>query len=131
MRKKTIMRKIDKNYEFYSKEFSEYLNSYYQQFGVPHDKGLRGVVSRPTTDQIFQYLLIAYNRIDKKLKKLLPEQEVGKEEDYTDLVREINSVLTRISTSNFSEEEIENISSNIRDLNNKLNYKPSLKLKRT
>lgn len=27
-----IMNKIDKNYEFYSKEFSEYLNSYYQQF---------------------------------------------------------------------------------------------------
>jgi len=29
-----IMSKLDKNYEFYSKEFSEYLNSYYQQFGV-------------------------------------------------------------------------------------------------
>ena len=41
---------------FYSKEFSEYLNSYYQQFGVPHDKGLRGVISRPTTDQIFSIL---------------------------------------------------------------------------
>ena len=34
-----ILSKIDKNYEFYSKEFSEYLNSYYQQFGVPNDKG--------------------------------------------------------------------------------------------
>ena len=35
-----IMSKIDNNYQFYSKEFSEYLNSYYQQFGVPHDKGM-------------------------------------------------------------------------------------------
>ncbi|KAG2475550.1 MAG: hypothetical protein NPMRth3_3670001, partial [Nitrosopumilales archaeon] len=47
-----ILSKIDKNYEFYSKEFSEYLNSYYQQFGVPQDKGRRGLVSRPTVDQI-------------------------------------------------------------------------------
>ncbi|HET9009043.1 MAG TPA: DinB family protein, partial [Nitrosarchaeum sp.] len=50
-----IMSKLDKNYEFYSKEFSEYLNSYYQQFGIPHDKGERGIISRPTTEQIFQY----------------------------------------------------------------------------
>ena len=53
-----IMSKLDKNYEFYSKEFSEYLNSYYQQFGVPHDKGLRGIISRPTVDQIFQYFFL-------------------------------------------------------------------------
>jgi hypothetical protein len=40
-----ILSKVDKNYEFYSKEFSEYLNSYYQQFGVPNDKGARGIIS--------------------------------------------------------------------------------------
>src|SRR3989338_8560134 len=51
-----IMSKIDLHYGFYSKDFSEYLNSYYQQFGIPHDKGKRGIVSRPTVDQIFQYL---------------------------------------------------------------------------
>jgi len=65
-----IMSKIDKNYEFYSKEFSEYLNSYYQQFGVPHDKGLRGVVSRPTTDQIFQY----FNTINQRVEKFIESQ---------------------------------------------------------
>ena len=27
-----IMSKLDEDYEFHSKEFSEYLNSYYQQF---------------------------------------------------------------------------------------------------
>jgi formylglycine-generating enzyme required for sulfatase activity len=71
----TIMSKIDKNYEFYSKEFSEYLNSYYQQFGVPHDKGLRGVVSRPTTDQIFQY----FNTINQRVEKFIQTQTLSED----------------------------------------------------
>ena len=58
-----IMSKIDKSYEFYSKEFSEYLNSYYQQFGQPHDKGKRGIVSRPTVDQIFEYFTNVNQRV--------------------------------------------------------------------
>lgn len=70
-----IMNKIDKNYEFYSKEFSEYLNSYYQQFGIPHDKGLRGVVSRPTTDQIFQY----FNTINQRVKKFIQTQTLSED----------------------------------------------------
>ncbi|QLH06466.1 ergothioneine biosynthesis protein EgtB [Nitrosopumilus ureiphilus] len=65
-----IMSKLDKNYEFYSKEFSEYLNSYYQQFGVPHDKGLRGVISRPTVDQIFQY----FNTINQRVERFIESQ---------------------------------------------------------
>jgi len=63
-----IISKIDKNYEFYSKEFSEYLNSYYQQFGVPQDKGRRGIVSRPTVDQIFEYFDIINQRMEKFLQ---------------------------------------------------------------
>jgi ergothioneine biosynthesis protein EgtB len=62
-----IMSKIDKNYEFYSKEFSEYLNSYYQQFGAPHDKGLRGIISRPTVEQIFQY----FNTINQRVERFI------------------------------------------------------------
>ena len=71
----TIMNKIDKNYEFYSKEFSEYLNSYYQQFGVPHEKGLRGVISRPTTEQIFQY----FNTINQRMEKFIQTQTLSEE----------------------------------------------------
>ena len=59
-----IMSKLDSGYEFYSEEFSEYLNSYYQQFGVPHDKGLRGVISRPTTEQIFEYFGMVTKRVE-------------------------------------------------------------------
>jgi hypothetical protein len=62
-----IMNKINKNYEFYSKEFSEYLNSYYQQFGIPHDKEKRGIISRPTTEQIFDY----FNTISQKVNHFI------------------------------------------------------------
>ena len=58
-----ILSKIDESYEFYSKEFSEYLNSYYQQFGLPHDKGKRGIISRPTVDQIFEYFKTVNQRV--------------------------------------------------------------------
>lgn len=63
-----IMSKLDNDYEFYSAEFSEYLNSYYQQFGIPHDKTLRGIVSRPTTDQILQYFDAINQRVIRFIK---------------------------------------------------------------
>ena len=62
-----IMSKLDKNYEFYSKEFSEYLNSYYHQFGEPQDKGKRGIASRPTVEQIFQY----FDSVSKQVTNFL------------------------------------------------------------
>jgi ergothioneine biosynthesis protein EgtB len=71
-----ILSKLDKNYEFYSKEFSEYLNSYYQQFGVPQDKGTRGIISRPTIDQIFQY----FNNINQRLKNFINSKDLSSEE---------------------------------------------------
>jgi len=58
-----VLSKTDTNYQFYSKEFSEYLNSYYQQFGIPHDKAKRGLASRPTVDQIFEYFEIVNTRV--------------------------------------------------------------------
>lgn len=71
-----ILSKIDKNYEFYSKEFSEYLNSYYQQFGVPHDKGARGIISRPTVDQIFQY----FNNVNQRVENFIKSKDLSKED---------------------------------------------------
>jgi ergothioneine biosynthesis protein EgtB len=71
-----IMSKLDKGYEFYSKEFSEYLNSYYQQFGVPHDKGARGIISRPTVDQIFQY----FNNINQRVENFIKSRDLTKDE---------------------------------------------------
>ncbi|HXW03207.1 MAG TPA: ergothioneine biosynthesis protein EgtB [Nitrosarchaeum sp.] len=71
-----IMSKINNKYEFYSKEFSEYLNSYYQQFGVPHDKGKRGIISRPTTEQIFQY----FNTISQRVNHLIESDSLNDNE---------------------------------------------------
>jgi len=71
-----IISKLDKNYEFYSKEFSDYLNSYYQQFGTPQDKGLRGISSRPTVDQIFQY----FNTINQRVEKFIESKSLNENE---------------------------------------------------
>ena len=71
-----IMSKLDKNYEFYSSEFSEYLNSYYQQFGTPQDKGLRGISSRPTVEQIFQY----FNTINQRVEHFIESQTLSDDE---------------------------------------------------
>ncbi len=71
-----ILSKLDQNYEFYSKEYSEYLNSYYQQFGVPNDKGKRGVFSRPTVDQIFQY----FNNINQRVEQFIKSKDLSDED---------------------------------------------------
>ena len=64
-----MMSKIDDGYDFYSEEFSAYLNSYYNQFGEPHQKGRRGVVSRPTLDQILEY----YGEVNRRVRRFLDE----------------------------------------------------------
>ena len=75
-----VMSKIDAGYEFHSNDLTKYLNSYYQQFGVPAEKGLRGIVSRPTVDEIFEYYamitrcveeLIISGRLDQRGRHLL------------------------------------------------------------
>lgn len=71
-----IMSKISNNYEFYSKEFSEYLNSYYRQFGEPHDKAKRGIMSRPTVEQIFEYFHNVNQRMTKFLETVPIDEKV-------------------------------------------------------
>ena len=73
-----VLNKIQKNYEFYSKEFSDYLNSYYNQFGKPFDKGKRGLMSRPTTDEILNY----YDIITKKITNLLQKSKLDEQSLY-------------------------------------------------
>ena len=58
-----VMSKTINNYEFYSQEFNEYLNSYYHQFGEPHDKNKRGLAIRPTDDQVFEYFHMITNKV--------------------------------------------------------------------
>ncbi len=58
-----VLSKTQKDYKFYSNDLSEYLNSYYNQFGKPHDKSKRGVMSRPTVDDILEYFDVITNRV--------------------------------------------------------------------
>ena len=64
-----VLSKTQKNYEFYSDEFSKYLNSYYNQFGKPHDKAKRGIMSRPSVDEILEY----YDVITKKVANAMQD----------------------------------------------------------
>ena len=70
-----VLGKTQKNYDFYSKEFSDYLNSYYNQFGKPLDKGKRGLMSRPTTDEILDYYDIITQKITNTLEKSKLDQQ--------------------------------------------------------
>ena len=77
-----IMSKLDKSYKFYSTEFSEYLNLYYQQFGIPHDKKLRGIVSRPTTDEIFKY----FENVSRQVTEFIGSSDLFNDKDAARLI---------------------------------------------
>ena len=63
-----IMRRLDSSYRFYADDFSTYLNSYYNQFGKQHRKDRRGVVSRPTLDDILDYYVEVNRRVAEFLQ---------------------------------------------------------------
>jgi len=69
-----VLSKATNNYEFYSDEFSEYLNSYYNQFGTPHDKAKRGVMSRPTADEILEYFEIITQKVSNTMQGPLSDE---------------------------------------------------------
>ena len=59
-----VLGKIDKSYRQYSAGLTGYLNSYYQQFGEPMEKASRGVVSRPTLEEVRAYYEAVSGRVD-------------------------------------------------------------------
>ena len=69
-----VLSKTQPNYEFVSDELSEYLNSYYNQFGKPYDKSKRGVMSRPTVDEILQYFDVITNKVRDVISKPLEKE---------------------------------------------------------
>lgn len=69
-----LLSKVVKNYEVYSKEYLTYLNSYYNKFGEQHQKDKRGLVSRPTVDEVFQYYDTITKRVTDFLQKPLDDE---------------------------------------------------------
>ena len=72
-----IMNKTIKNYKIYSQEFNEYLNSYYHQFGEPHDKDKRGMATRPTVDQVLEYFHIISHKVTDVLQNELLDDKTS------------------------------------------------------
>jgi len=69
-----LLDKKIENHEFYSKEYLKYLNSYYNKFGEQHDKDKRGIVSRPTVDEIFEYYELISKNVNEFLSKPVDEE---------------------------------------------------------
>lgn len=74
-------------------------------------------------DQILQYLLINFNRIDKKLGKLQLETRQDQETTDDNLVATLNQVLNRISADPAEEGKIEDLLAVIKELNSELKSK--------
>ncbi len=58
-----VMGRIDPGYRSQREDLSGYLNSYYQRFGEPGEKGRRGTFSRPTTDEVLSYFRATSGRV--------------------------------------------------------------------
>jgi ergothioneine biosynthesis protein EgtB len=50
-----LLKQHHKNYTPYKKDYSFYLNSYYNAFGEPFNKSKRGTLSRPTVNETIEY----------------------------------------------------------------------------
>ena len=70
-----IMGKISAGYEPVTPDLSGYLNSYYQQFGRPHDKDKRGIVSRPTTGELLAY----FETVSGRVRKFITQNSLAEE----------------------------------------------------
>jgi len=64
-----ILKPYAKNYKIYHPIYAELFNSYYDTIGVYHARPERGLLSRPTVNEVYQYR--AY--IDEQMAKLLSE----------------------------------------------------------
>lgn len=73
------------NYESMHPQYSYIFNSYYLQTGQPHSRSKRGLLSRPTVEQVYEYrkyvnkqvLQFLENATDDQLEKYGPVIEIG------------------------------------------------------
>lgn len=67
-----LLKKHFKGYKPFQKDFSHYLNSYYQAFGQPFNKARRGTVSRPTVAETIEY----WNHINHQVSAFFEKTNV-------------------------------------------------------
>lgn len=71
-----LLKKNFKNYQPFKKDFSFYLNSYYQAFGEPFNKAKRGTISRPTVSETIDYWKWVNEQISKFMKNTVLSDEM-------------------------------------------------------
>lgn len=80
-----VLGKAFSNYESMHTQYAYIFNSYYLQTGEPHKRSKRGMLSRPTVDEVFEYREYVDNEIlkfldtasDEQLREFGPVIEIG------------------------------------------------------
>ena len=65
-----ILKKFKRNYSSYDKDFDYLFNSYYNSIGKQHQRNKRGLISRPSVEDIFNYR----DDIDNRIIDLIAEK---------------------------------------------------------
>lgn len=80
-----VLEKAYSDYQSMHPQYAYIFNSYYLQTGDPHKRSKRGVLSRPTVDEVFEYRRYVNNEIlefldeatDEQLREFGPVIEIG------------------------------------------------------
>ncbi|WP_416398533.1 ergothioneine biosynthesis protein EgtB [Allohahella sp. A8] len=68
-----ILKPFSRNYRCFNDHFNYLFNSYYEAIGDRHPRPLRGMLSRPTCDEIIDYR----HHVDAAMRSLLDETDPG------------------------------------------------------
>ena len=67
-------------YELFDPEFNYLFNSYYEQIGQRHARNMRGLLTRPSLDEVKAYRTHVDNAMENYLKSNLCSQEIARVE---------------------------------------------------
>lgn len=73
---KFILEKVIPEYQSPHPQYNHIFNSYYLQAGTPHKRAQRGLLTRPTVEQVFEYREYVNNRIRSFLEETDKERLV-------------------------------------------------------
>jgi ergothioneine biosynthesis protein EgtB len=71
-----VLQKAVRAYEFHDPDFRYLFNSYYNAVGPMHGRSSRGLLSRPTAQQVFDYRA----RVDERMSALLRDEDAVPDE---------------------------------------------------
>ncbi|MHA1263965.1 MAG: 4Fe-4S binding protein [Candidatus Helarchaeota archaeon] len=81
-------------------------------------------VAKQNIDELLQYLLVTFNRIDKKLRRL-QRGDIDQGDEKGRILQKINDIKHQIFNERLREEDIEDLLLLIKDLHRELKYQPA------